>query len=598
MTSLPDAGRCAATPLGGGPSVWTSLDGTEVVSTGAVLPSRATLDPVADRDPSPEGVEHLSARRSVGPRHASSTSGRFIDHIAERKAPPTTFARTIGGTIAGTLVPGLGFLLARRKVAGAVVLLGFLAAVYVIVASVAFERQAVLALLLKPTALRVLAGVLAVAAITWVCIIVLTHLWLRPANLSPVRRGIGGALVAVLAFLVAAPLAVGAVYAGTSAHSMGTVFKSTNDAKSATRPSNQPSPEAKDPWAGIDRVNILLLGGDSDGGRREGVRTDTVMVASINTRTGDTTLISLPRNTGRMPFPADSVLHQHYPNGFTNGNGADAEFMLNAMYDNVPATLGKDILGPTDNVGADVLKLAVGEAIGLKIDYYVLIDIRGFTQMIDALGGITINVSTRVAMGGSVDKGIPPKAWLEPGPNQHLNGTQAMWFARGRYSDADGDFDRMDRQRCVIDAMIKQVNPANVVTRYEAIAREGGNLVLTDITQEELAAFVELSLRVKGGQVRSVVFKNAVQGFVSANPNFAMMRQRVATAIEETSARPGSTPTSPTSPPSSTAPSSPPSSKAPGSTASSKKPSSPGSTATSTPPASEDTTDVCAYRPA
>jgi len=556
----------------------------------ACCPERATLIPVADRDPDPDGVEHLTARRSAEPRRASSTPNppeRFIDQVPERDVPPPTFARAIGGTIAGTVLPGLGFLLARRKVAGGLVLLAFLGLGYVILASVLFERQAVLALLLKPSTLRIIAGALAVGAVLWVCVIVLTHLWLRPNNLSPVRRGIGGALVAVLSFAVSAPLAVGAVYAGTSANTMGTVFKSTDDSKSATRPSNGPTAEANDPWAGIDRLNILLLGGDSDGGKRFGLRTDTVMVASIDTKTGDTTLISLPRNTGRMPFPKDSVLHQHYPYGFTNGNGDDAEFMLNAMYDNVPAALGKDILGETDNVGADVLKLSVGEALGLKIDYYVLIDIQGFTKMIDALGGITVNINERVAMGGSTDAHRPPSKWLEPGPDQHLNGKEAMWFARGRYGAANGDFDRMDRQRCVIDAVIKQANPANVVTRYEAIAREGGQLIMTDITQEELPAFVELSMRVKNGQVRSVVFKHGVQGFISGNPDFAMMRERVAKAIKETAARPGSSSTKPKTP------------SSPSSGSSTKKPSKPSSSSTSsTPPASEDTTDACSYQPA
>src|SRR5699024_1045986 len=150
--------------------------------------------------------------------------------------------------------------------------------------------------------------------------------------------------------------------------------------------------------------------------------TDTIIVASIDTHTGDTTLISLPRNTARMPFPEDTPLYQHYPYGFTNGNGSDPEFMLNAMYRNIPAVLGPDILGPTDNVGADILKLSVGEAIGLHIDYYVLLDIQGFSKLINALGGITVNINERVAVGGSTDHNRPPERWLEPGPNQHLNG--------------------------------------------------------------------------------------------------------------------------------------------------------------------------------
>lgn len=524
---------------------------------------------------------------------------RFIDTVPARKPRPTTFRRAVAGTIAGTAFPGLGMVLARHRRLGVIVLTSFLLAAHLLVLTVLVNRRSLLALALDPAVMRIAAVVMVLVALAWVGVIILTHLWLRPTHLTMGQRSLGAALVAGLAFVVSAPLAVGSVYAATSANSVGVVFKSGKEAKSATRPSHKPT-KTEDAWKGVDRVNILLLGGDSDAGKREGVRTDTVMVASIDPHSGDTTLISLPRNTARMPFPDDSALHEHYPYGFTNGDGSDAEFMLNAMYDNVPAILGKDVLGETDNVGADVLKLSVGEALGLKIDYYVLVDIEGFSKLINALGGITVNINEKVAVGGSTDAGRPPDRWLEPGPDQHLNGKDAMWFARGRYGS--DDFDRMDRQRCVIDAIIRQVNPTNVASRYEAIVREGGDLILTDITQEELPAFVELGLRVKNGQVRSLVFKNGVQGFFSGNPDFTAMRKRVGTAIDETTAQPkkGSSPSSSTSttPPTkspSTAPTSPssPSSSSRGAT------DGPGSSSsTSEPPASEDTQDACAYHPA
>ncbi|MBO0813203.1 MAG: LCP family protein, partial [Microlunatus sp.] len=311
---------------------------------------------------------------------------------------------------------------------------------------------------------------------------------------------------------------------------VNTVFHQQNNSESATRPKSEPT-AGHNPWANKPRVNILLLGGD-DGPDRSGTRTDTVMVASIDTKTGDTTLISLPRNTARMPFPPNSPLSRYYPNGFTNGDGNNAEYFLNAMYRNVPANVPKNILGKTDNLGADVMKLSVGEATGLKIDYYVLIDLAGFKKLIDALGGITVNINTYVAIGGNTDLHIPPKNWLHPGPNQHLNGARALWFARGRYG-AD-DFQRMDRQRCVVNAIIQQANPANVLTRYEAIAKAGKEIVKTDIPQEALPAFVDLSMRAKHGNVRSLVFKHGVNGFSSPDPDFNLVRSQVAKAIQET----------------------------------------------------------------
>ena len=256
------------------------------------------------------------------------------------------------------------------------------------------------------------------------------------------------------------------------------MFKSEKNTKSATRPTLdvKPTPKAGqtsklDPWADKPRLNVLLLGGDADR-NRIGTRTDTVILASIDTKTGDTTLFSLPRNTGRMPFPADSPLHKYYPNGFTNGDGNNPEYFLNAMYDNVPnaRAQGHPRARPTTSAPTRSSCRSARRS-ACTVDYYVLINLQGFAKMINALGGITVNINTYIPIGGNTDLGIPPKEYLKPGPNQKLNGREALWYARGRYGS--DDFARMDRQRCVINAIIKQANPANMLARYEDIAKAG-----------------------------------------------------------------------------------------------------------------------------
>jgi anionic cell wall polymer biosynthesis LytR-Cps2A-Psr (LCP) family protein len=213
------------------------------------------------------------------------------------------------------------------------------------------------------------------------------------------------------------------------------VFQSEKDTKSATRPTLEGTqtgpgePQRQDPWAGKPRLNVLLLGGDAGPGRI-GTRTDTVILASIDTQSGDTALFSLPRTTARMPFPSKSPLRKRYPYGFTNGNGNDPEYFLNAMYRNLPHSVPKDVLGPTDNLGADALKLSVGEALDLQVDYYVLINLEGFSQMINALGGIRLNINTYIPIGGDSERGISPKEFLKPGPNQKLDGMPAAATAR------------------------------------------------------------------------------------------------------------------------------------------------------------------------
>ena len=85
----------------------------------------------------------------------------------------------------------------------------------------------------------------------------------------------------------------------------------------------------------------------------------------------------------------------------------------------------------------------------------------------------------------------------------------------------------------MINAIIKQANPTNMLARYEDVAKAGKQLVHTDMPQEVLPLMVDLSLRVKDGNVRGVVFKSGVAGFHSSDPNFPQMRKRVKAAISE-----------------------------------------------------------------
>src|SRR4029453_10571444 len=270
---------------------------------------------------------------------------------AQLTPPPRTFRRAVALTVAGTAIPGLGLIAARRRIIGGIILGIFAAALLALAGYAAFDGQGLLTHAVDPTTLRRAAVAFVVVGLVWVAVIIASHLSLRD---HPTRnqRMIGGMLVGLLAFAVAAPSAVAAHYSYFTASSVAAVFQSQKDTKSATRPTldgAQPAPggpNPQDPWAGKRRLNVLLLGGDAGPGRI-GTRTDTGILASIYTETGDTVLFSLPRNAARMPFPSDSPLHKYYPHGFTNGNGNDAEYFLNAMYRNLPHSVPKDVLGPT-----------------------------------------------------------------------------------------------------------------------------------------------------------------------------------------------------------------------------------------------------------
>jgi LCP family protein required for cell wall assembly len=498
-------------------------------------------------------------------------SGRHRAHRA-RSVP-----QAIALTVLSALLPGSGFAMAGRAKLGAFVMTLTAGLVGLAVLVGLTRREEVLALAVNPDDLLVITGMLIFLGICWIVIIISSHRLLRPASTGVASRAVGSAFVGLVCFAIAAPMAVATQSVMAQRDLVSSVFASEGKSKSATRE----QVDEKDPWARIPRLNLLLLGAD-DGVGREGTRTDTVMVASIDTRTGDTKLISLSRNWMRMPFPEDSPLHKKFPNGFVDDSLPDAqeqpEYYLDAMYRNIPARYPK-ILGESDNLGADVLKLSAGTAVGLKIHYYMQVNLEGFRSIVDALGGITVNVNYRVPIGGdyrgpgSADD-VLPHDYIEPGPNQKMMGARALWFARGRYGLSDPS--RQERQRCTIQAIVHSADPKTLVTKYQAIAKAGKQLLRTDIPQELLPALVELGLKVKNAKVSNVDLDKRKNFPNGRHPDYDAIREIVANATRSEPKEAAATPrpsTSPTGKPS-------------------KRPS-----PSSTPGGQEDLKDACAYHP-
>ena len=476
------------------------------------------------------------------------------------------FGSALGWTVAGAVVPGTGLLAAGRRKTGAVVLVVFLllvaGGVWVLMAG---QRALVRAAVDTDRLLWIVGGA-GLIALLWIVVIIASYRSLLPAHTSRGRHVLGGVLVLLLVLAVAAPAVEVGRLALVQRDLIAGVFDGGKSATVVDKP---------DPFVGKPRLNVLLLGGDGGVGR-EGVRTDTVIVASIDTHTGDTTLISLPRNLENLPFPAGSPLATAYPNGFEDG--AEDESLLNAVYRNGPAA-HPGILGPTDNPGADFLKLGVGEATGLHIDYYVLVNLAGFSRLVDALGGITVNVNYYVPIGGEPTLKILPDAYIAPGPDQHMNGARALDFTRGRFGLTD--YLRMARQRCAIKAIVEAADPVTLLRQYQELAATTKDTVSTDIPQSALNDFVDLAFRVKDASIRSVVFDQSLIN--PAYPDYDKIRRIVADALSPAPATASSAGASS----SSAAPST-------GSPSTSATPS--GAPPTTNPVA--DVKDACAYDPA
>ena len=438
-----------------------------------------------------------------------------------RRAAPHrcgTVLHAVGWTMLSAVLPGVGFWHNRRYRLGGVVMVLAVGGLAALAMVAPHSFHSVLDLAFDPTDLSRAATVTAVVLALWVATVVGTFVVLRPRG----ARGwnlAGGAFVGVVCLAVVAPVTLVVRDAFAQADVVRSVFTHN---QTATRPQHV---TAEDPWNGRSRVNVLLLGGDS-GPNRDGTRTDTMILASLDTHTGKTVTFSLPRNLVDVPFPDSSPLHAIYPDGFT-GEGDPASYMLNAVYREVPI-LYPHVLGKSTDEGADAIKQAVEGATGLPVDYYVLVDFKGFQQLVDAMGGVTVNVNVPVAINGQTDAGIPPTGYIQPGPDQHLDGFHALWYARGRYG-AD-DYQRMSRQRCVVNSIIDQANPMNLLRRYQALAAAGKKVVSTDIPQELLTPFVQLALKAKDSKAKSVLFRISDQ-FNPNAPDYDYMHEVVAKAL-------------------------------------------------------------------
>ncbi|MFG1906805.1 LCP family protein [Kribbella sp. NPDC048928] len=513
-------------------------------------------------------------------RAAGRRSAPRASRVRARSHRARSASKAIGLTLVSALVPGSGLLMGGRKKLGAFVLTLSIGLLLIAAYFGIAKRDSVLALAVSPRQLLIATGAVVVLGVCWIWVVVASHKLIRPVSMTYTGRLAGSMFVGLLCFAIAVPTTVAAQTVMAQRDLVGSVFKSEGNSKSATRPKVT---NKNDPWAKIPRLNLLLLGAD-DGVGRTGVRTDTVIVASIDTKTGNTSLISLSRNWMRMPFPADSPLHKVYPDGFwdpSKGNTEQPEYYLDAMYDNIPKE-HPGILGQTDNEGADAVKLAASAALGLDIDYYMQVNLAGFKQIIDALGGITVNVNYRVPIGGDYGEGPGtnghklPSGYIEPGANQKLDGYHALWFARGRYGLSDPS--RQERQRCTIHALVNSANPQALVTKYQEIAKAGKELLRTDIPGELLGAFVQLGLKVKNAKVTNIDLDKDKNFPSGKNPDYEAMQK-----IVQKSLNPPAPTTKPTVKPT----------KKPTSGATTKKP----TPTKTTPGTAENLADACAYNP-
>ncbi|MCE0487512.1 LCP family protein [Ornithinimicrobium sediminis] len=459
-----------------------------------------------------------------------------LHHPVQPTGPTTRAAqmrRAYTLTALGTVIPGLGLTMTPRRRLG-VVMLAVALVVLVVVALWTLTNgveETVLGLGARPEMLQTVGIIAAGLVLLWMGSVAMTALLSRP------RRMTGGQRLGLTTFtllmcgLLAAPAAMGLRYIDAHSDAVDQIFVGREDTE-RNEGLAAPDLSADDPWEDTPRVNVLLLGTDA-ADEREGVRTDSMMVASVNTDTGDTVLFGIPRNLQNVPIPATHPLSAKWPNGFDCGS----ECLMNAIWTEAEAHAEEnpELYLDDPNPGRTATQAVIGAVLGQPMDYHVIVNLAGFQDLIDAMGGVDINVQERLPMGGrtTTDANGNPmlvpgseSGWLEVG-EQHLSGYQAMWYARSRITT--DDFSRMRRQRCVVAAVLDQVNPLTMAQRYPAIVGVAGDNVKSDVSQGELPAWADLVLRVQDGTITSLPF--TIKNVDVVDPDYADIRDQVYLAM-------------------------------------------------------------------
>ncbi|MEV0151019.1 MULTISPECIES: LCP family protein [unclassified Nonomuraea] len=430
-----------------------------------------------------------------------------------------TAPSVIGWTLASAVVPGVAHLRAGHKRIG-LIMVGIFGVLLIGAVIALINAKALAGLLLDPTWLAVITGLCVVGGLAWAANVISSYIVLRPAKLDKWGQ-IGTASVAgVLAVSVALPFGLVATTARTSDDALGSVFKPSQKV------------DHKDPWRGRDRLNIALLGGDGASSRKGvGIRTDSINVVSIDVHTGQSVVLALPREMENVPFAPGSALARRFPPPknfwLPPGQGRGSADLLNGVW--AYADQHPELAGHSPNRAPETLKSTLGQILGIKVDYYMLVNMWGVARLIDALGGVTIHVEQDVCYGvGRSDGGV-----VKAG-TRTLDGNEALWYGRARdhpgstCAGADNST-RMRRQQCVMSAMLTQLNPSNVLLKFNALAKAAKQTFLTDIPRDLLQDLVPLAQRVKGARVSKL---NLVPpAFNPAYPDYPRIRKAVRAAI-------------------------------------------------------------------
>ena len=398
------------------------------------------------------------------------------------------------------LVPGLGHLVAGRLRMAAIfgLPLVFLAGLGAGVLAVTTADQLVGALLDDRFLVLVLA--LQAALLGWRLLALgssLTDRRLPELRLRDTLPVIG------LVLLVAAPQAYAGVVSQAVRESANDVFVDEAASSGAWRPAATPTPaspssQAPDATPGpsatptptatpaVGRINVLILGVDAGVGRNTFL-TDTMIVASLDPIARTVSLLSFPRDLVDVPLPGGGAFSGKVNSLLSYARRNPAAF---------PGSSGD---------GHDVLMAAFGQMTGLEIDYYAQVNLGGFVAVVNALGGIEVNVA-RAFCDPLYDEYGFTKGFSITAGRHTLNGNQALAYARVRKANGESDLTRQTRQQEVLSGIRDRVVGGSFLADPVGFLRAMGKTVETNIPRSLVPTLVEYARTVdRSGTYRAIV---------------------------------------------------------------------------------------------
>ena len=238
-----------------------------------------------------------------------------------------------------------------------------------------------------------------------------------------------------------------------------------------------PGVDSKGQSGNMDRVNILVVGLDARAGEGDfPSRTDTIFILTVDPKTNSTGILGIPRDL-LVDIP------------YSSGSGTYQD-RINTVY-----VAGE--LNGYEQGGVELLKEVLKSNYDIDIQKYVMVDFEGFESVIDALGGIDVDVPDEVFDPYYSETELPGDYFPQQFDvgRQHMDGRTALAYARIRFSS--DDFDRIQRQQRVIFATIEKAKSLDVLADAPSLWSKYKDTIETDISDLQILSYADLANRVK-----------------------------------------------------------------------------------------------------